>query len=249
MPRAALVVAHPGHELQIHGWLEREKPLVFILTDGSGSAGVSRLDSSRGVLAAAGAHPAPVFGAFTDRELYAALLGGDTRFFRDLVRRLAGAFVENRIDTVVSDAAEGYNSGHDACRLVVDAAVAELTRDRAAHVGSYDYPVVPGARVRLEPPVMRVSLDDAALERKLGAARGYAGLEGEVASAIDQHGAEALRTEFLYRVTDHAPFAGTEGKPFYETYGDQQVAAGRYESVLRFTEHMLPLAKALKNGR
>ena len=246
MPRAALVVAHPGHELQIHGWLEREKPLVFILTDGSGSAGVSRIDSSRRVLAAAGARPAPVFGTFSDRELYAALLSGDTRFFRDLVGRLVDAFVEHRIDTVVGDAAEGYNSGHDACRLVVDAAVAELRRN--AEVSSYDYPVVHGARLRQESPDLRVSLDEAALERKLRAARGYAGLEGEVTAAIERHGTEALRTELFYRVTDHTPFAGTDGKPFYESYGEQQVAAGRYESVLRFTEHMLPLAKALNGG-
>jgi hypothetical protein len=248
MPRAALVVAHPGHELRVHGWLEREKPLVFVLTDGSGSAGVSRVDSSRRVLEAAGARPAPVFGAFSDRELYAALLGGDTRFFLELVRRIVGAFVENRIDTVVGDAAEGYNSGHDACRLVLNAAVAQLRRDPAAHIDSYDYPVVDGMPANAEPPAMRVSLDDAALERKLRAARSYAGLEGEVASAIDRHGAQALRTELFYRVTDHAPFAGTDGKPFYETYGERQVAAGRYEAVLRFAEHMLPLAKALNGG-
>ncbi len=31
---AASVVAHPGHEVRIHGWLERESPHVFILTDG-----------------------------------------------------------------------------------------------------------------------------------------------------------------------------------------------------------------------
>src|SRR5207302_1404403 len=31
---SALLVAHPGHELRVHGWLERERPLVFVLTDG-----------------------------------------------------------------------------------------------------------------------------------------------------------------------------------------------------------------------
>jgi hypothetical protein len=248
MTRAALVVAHPGHELRIHGWLEKEKPLVFVLTDGSGSAGISRLDSSRRVLEEAGARPAPVFGACSDRELYAALLAGDTRFFQELVRRIAVALAESRIDTVVGDSAEGYNSGHDACRLILDAAVAEVRRDPAARLDSYDYPVVDGTRGHPEPPAMRVCLDDAALERKLRAARGYAGLEAEVLSAIDRHGPQALRTEPFYSVTGRTPFPGTEGKPFYETYGERQVAAGRYESVLRFTEHMLPLARALNGG-
>ena len=34
--RAVLVVAHPGHELRVHGWLELARPTVCILTDGSG---------------------------------------------------------------------------------------------------------------------------------------------------------------------------------------------------------------------
>jgi hypothetical protein len=33
--------------------------------------------------------------------------------------------------------------------------------------------------------------------------------------------------------------------PYYETYGEQRVAAGAYDRVLRFREHLLPLADAL----
>src|SRR5437868_1619892 len=29
--RAALVIAHPGHELLVHGWLELARPVIFIL--------------------------------------------------------------------------------------------------------------------------------------------------------------------------------------------------------------------------
>ena len=43
--RCALVVAHPGHELRVYGWLALRKPDVYILTDGSGHTGNSRLDS------------------------------------------------------------------------------------------------------------------------------------------------------------------------------------------------------------
>lgn len=34
--------------------------------------------------------------------------------------------------------------------------------------------------------------------------------------------------------------------PFYELYGEKLVAAGRYETVIRFQEHMLPLAQAIR---
>jgi len=73
---AALVVAHPGHEISLHGWLERVKPVVFVLTDGSGPRGVSRLSSTTRVLERAGARRTEV-QAFTDGRVYDALLAGD----------------------------------------------------------------------------------------------------------------------------------------------------------------------------
>ena len=41
---AALVIAHPGHELRIHHWLERARPVTFVLTDGSGHTDHSRIE-------------------------------------------------------------------------------------------------------------------------------------------------------------------------------------------------------------
>ena len=38
-----LVIAHPGHELRLYGWIAQTKPLVCILTDGSGSDDQPRL--------------------------------------------------------------------------------------------------------------------------------------------------------------------------------------------------------------
>jgi hypothetical protein len=32
--KAALVVAHPGHELRVFHWLRLARPCVFVLTDG-----------------------------------------------------------------------------------------------------------------------------------------------------------------------------------------------------------------------
>ena len=37
--KAALIVAHPGHELRVHHWMELARPLVLVLTDGSGRQG------------------------------------------------------------------------------------------------------------------------------------------------------------------------------------------------------------------
>ena len=58
---AALVVAHPGHELRVHHWLERTAPVVCVLTDGSGANGRSRIGSTLGLLRLAGADAGPIF--------------------------------------------------------------------------------------------------------------------------------------------------------------------------------------------
>src|ERR671917_288531 len=55
--KAALVVAHPGHELCVYGWLEQARPRVFVLTDGSGRSGIPRLQSTTKILARHGAIP------------------------------------------------------------------------------------------------------------------------------------------------------------------------------------------------
>lgn len=59
-------------------------------------------------------------------------------------------------------------------------------------------------------------------------------------------GVEAFRVEYLRPVDSRAGYGGpAEEPPFYERYGEQQVAAGHYERVLRYREHVAPLAKAL----
>src|SRR5262245_21413951 len=72
--RPALVIAHPGHELRIHGWLCQHRPTVFVLTDGSGRGGRSRLGTTGRVLAQAGAEPGSIFGRYPDAAVYQALL-------------------------------------------------------------------------------------------------------------------------------------------------------------------------------
>lgn len=75
--KAALVIGHPGHELRVHHWLEKARPLVLVLTDGSGHLSAGRLDRTAAVLAGADASPAAnFFGKTSDRELYRAILTG-----------------------------------------------------------------------------------------------------------------------------------------------------------------------------
>jgi hypothetical protein len=248
--RAALVVAHPGHELRVHGWSERARPLVCVLTDGSGAGSRSRLEGTTALLARLGATPGPIYGRLTDRELYAALLGGDHDRLTALAGELAAALREAGIEVVAGDAAEGFNPGHDLCRLLINAALARLAAAGGPAIENLEFPLdaAPNPPLRnAKGGGYRLVLDDAALARKLAAARAYAGLEPEVARALDRHGAEAFRIERLQPVRyglDLAP--RLPDPPPYERYGEERVAAGRYAEVLRFRRHLAPAAERLR---
>lgn len=272
--RAALIVAHPGHELRVHGWLEEARPRVCVLTDGSGRTQHSRLDSTTRILEAAGAVPGPVYGEMSDVELYASVLDYEHSRFTRVVEEIASMLLREQIVCVVGDAEEGYNPAHDICRLIINAAVRLVNRTGRGQIVNYDFTLVarPG---RCPEPLransIRLDLDEAAFARKLTAARNYPELRAEVEAALSGAGSAGLRehpdlarragpdfggegapdfsVEWLRPVEAHGesdkPFSGE--RPFYEEYGERQVAAGHYTRVLRYREHMLPLAAALNS--
>ncbi|HEY4441164.1 MAG TPA: hypothetical protein VGN14_11965 [Candidatus Elarobacter sp.] len=253
--RPLLFCAHPGHELRVFGWLKETKPVVCFLTDGSAGDGVSRAARSDAVLTSAGATMGPIYAVASDRAVYEALLAGNFELFRGLARRLAAAIAGGGHALVLGDAAEGYNPSHDLARMLLDAATG-LARRAGAQVVNCAFPVVGDPH---EPPagtgtdVVRVRLDDATLREKIERSRTYAQETGgmlvsEVDEAIERFGIEAFREERLFDAGDGVDvdtvFDGA--RPFYETYGEQQVAAGRYSFVIRWREHVRPVAAALR---
>ena len=289
--RTALVVAHPSHELRIHGWLEQTRPYVCILTDGGGRSGEPRLSRTSEVLDRVGATQGAIYGRLTDLEVYAAILKGDSELFAGLVEELCEAFVAEEIDYVVGDAAEGYSVAHDICRTMIDAAV-DLAEYRYGHtVANFDFLIVGRPEESHNQDAITIHLDEDAFTRKINAALAYtpklaqdvrAALGGapfqgirrfsepQLAGEVDVEvnasvlGALAPHTKLKARFADMiegVPLealrieclrpAGsdqwTTSEPlFYELYGEKLVAAGRYERVIRYHEHMLPLAQAIR---
>jgi len=268
---AILVIAHPGHELRVHGWLETTRPEVWVLTDGSGRSGRSRLDSTTRVIEATGGTRGRVYGHMTDGDLYNAVINSEHGAFTNLVADLADALMRDNVDCIAGDAEEGYNPAHDICRLVINAATMLVNRQSDKQVRNYDFTLV-GAPDRWAEKAgadsLRLHLDDAAFARKLSAAHNYPELHAEVEGALNgasngplrDHSDLAERSRSAYGVTKtnnfrieclrpvnshlHPPFAN---QPFYEEYGERQVKAGHYSYVLRYREHMLPLAAALED--
>jgi hypothetical protein len=239
------VIAHPGHELRVHHWIERTRPLVFVLTDGSGHTGVSRLASTTAVLERAGATPGSIYGRLSDREVYRAILDGDVDLFAGLADELAAALDRAEIGVVAGDAVEGFNPGHDACRLVINAALLRSGRNPA----NFEFPLEAAPEdcpPQDRPEAIRLELDSGALQRKLAAAAGYPEMAYEMERALASHGRAAFGVEHLRPVRYGLEIGGRHPQPpFYESYGERQVAAGIYREVIRFRDHMVPLAEGL----
>ena len=174
--RAALVVAHPSHELRVHGWLQTTRPCIFVLTDGSGRAGEPRLHSTTKVLSDVGARPGSVYGRSRDVDVYEALLNHDFSFFIGIAEELADEFSRQKIEYVVGDSAEGYSPTHDACRLLTNAAVEIVRRRGEQQIANFDFAVV-GPPDECPAPIhnqaVLVHLDDEAFMQKVAAARAY----------------------------------------------------------------------------
>ena len=186
----------------------------------------------------------------------------------DLVDQLSAALLRDGVDFIAGDAEEGYNPAHDICRLVINAAVRLASRKSANKIANYDFTLV-GSPERCSEALLThslwLTLDDAAFARKLSAARNYPELQAEVQAAM--HGVEdgrihpdlAQRARSDFGTTDVNDFrveclrpvdvtwtrSWTGDRPFYEDYGERQVRSGHYTHVLRYREHMLPLAAAL----
>jgi hypothetical protein len=241
-------VGHPGHELRVYGWMTAARPVVHVLTDGSGSGGKSRIASTSALLDGAGATPGTIYGRMSDRDIYRAILEGDHRRFIGLAEELAADLVAHDVDLVAGDAVEGFNPSHDVCRYVINAAVrlASIRLDRP--LACYAFPLE-GAPDRLRDGLagaLRVDLDEVMLERKLQAAQGYAQLRSEVDRTLERYGVGPFRTEYLWPV-DLADRYGWDPAcvPFYESYGAERVASGAYQHVVTFRDHVKPLADAL----
>lgn len=270
----AMVVAHPGHEVRVHAWLELTQPQIFILTDGSGHSAHSRLPATSNLLAGLQVPCGDIYGDYSERAFYNAVLNQDLTVFIALAEKLAKAFKRAGIERVVGDAAEGYNSTHDVCRLIVNAAV-DMVNSNGSQVENYDFPVVgnpDSCPEEMNDKAMWVYLDDAAFDRKLNAAKKYyPELLEEVHHAFNGNGGGPLGRFIqerdpdlkkranghvldLFRVECLRPIKDSDHykqrfpqPPFYEKHGEDQRNAGVYQQVIRVKDHLVPIAESLRS--
>ena len=243
----ALIVAHPGHELYVLGWVKRARPRVFVLTDGSGHTGQSRAGSTARLLHRLDAPKGEVFCPLTDRAIYGAILSGDVTLFHELLETIAGALIAHDIDFVAGDAIEGFNPSHDICRFLIDGAAALVGRRTGRALPNCEIRLTTwenGAPARHGPECLHLELSPLELQEKLEAAASYQGLQGEVGEHLAAQGAEHFRVECFKRLTFRSHAHPTE-PPHYDKVGAQRVREGVYQTALRYRDHVRPIYEAI----
>lgn len=248
--RMALVIAHPGHECRVFRWTEAVRPQVAILTDGSGRSGSARLGRSATLLRDLGASPSSLFGACSDTRLYQAVLQRDFGFFRGLALALSAALVEDRVEAVLGDSAEGEIMAHDLFREVRATAVVLAQADLGYALRHFEFPleshplaVPPG----LEAEARSLRLDAEAFRRKLATLRDYEQLAPFVEAAFARYGKGAFALERIFPYCPASLMPSDAAAPLgYEEYGRRQQALGNYQVVITRRDHLEPIARDLR---
>ena len=166
-----------------------------------------------------------------------------------LAHELAKEISSEGVDMVVGDAAEGYNPIHDAFRLTLNCAVDLARRESGRGIESYDFPLFerPGPREGDDALAVRLDADERDAKRREAAA--YAQLEREVEWSLKQHGKRAFDCEWLRPVREAAgDYPVSDEPPIYERYGEHLASRGELARVIRYREHLLPIASTLREA-
>src|SRR5262245_54710604 len=235
----ALIIAHPGHELLLHHWIERERPVVFALTDGSGPGRGDRSADSARVIARAGGVVGPVFGAAPDRRWYAAILSADLRAFRDVASRIRTACLQHRVTTIVTDAVEFFNPMHDLCHALARGIARAIHASTGKSIELLDY-AIERRDMKRQSPVRALALDGAALARKQAAAASVPALAAELRRHADER---VHACERLHRADPAVDWpVQLPEEPYYQRVARERVAAGTYDVPITYDAHVRPLA-------
>lgn len=247
--KVAVILGHPAHVLRIYRFIEIYKPIIYIITDGSGSKGESKLDHVTRIIEDCGASTSRLTCRFTDAEMYRVIRDAVTETLHGLVEELSEDLGKNDVAVVAGDAIEGFNPIHDLCRYLINAAVKIHSSRKNRTVGNFDLLLDgPPDQGSNGDGSIRIKLSAEDFARKMQAINAYPGIEPDIQKAMRLYGENAFQNESLRPVRTPDQLSGWDTDvPFYESYGAKMVESGVYSEVITFEKHLLPLAKYLSS--
>lgn len=234
-----LFVAHPGHELRIHGWLRQAKPVLSVLTAGSRSTeNPARIEATVATTSRDGLYLDALGGQILDKDFYRLIKVGNVVPFHSWVDQLARQLTHQRARRLVVDGYQLYSITHDVAHGMGRVAAAEASKALGWEIEVLHYPVVPfeiGGAIDFGQPAFAVALSETEFQAKLAAIEAYPDIKAEFDEVVRIEGLDASRTETFFRPPPMSILVQKpQSKPAYEHFGELRVAKGLYQSVLRW---------------
>lgn len=236
--KAALIIAHPGHELRVLKFIELFKPLVFVLTDGSGTAGKSHLQTSHNIFRHFKCEISEtIFGDYLDKQVFEHILKKRISFFNAIKNGIKSELAEKEITMVFGDACEGFNPVHDICRYLINACVRDL--QLTTKISNYEF-LLDGSAANdvCVGTMLTASLSEQDVFMRDNLIKGYPEIQQEVEMAKARiKFPNAFNMEVLREITTDNRGAARNwitDAPFYESYGKKKIEEGKYKEVITF---------------
>ncbi|QWK79624.1 hypothetical protein [Ochrobactrum sp. BTU1] len=232
-----LILAHPGHELRIHHWLEINTPTVYLLTDGSGGQMASRVHFSKDLIDRCGASSGAVFGEISDKDWYASIMAGKNDLLAKTIQTIVDDAPKNCRVQIVADALDGYNPMHDMAWFI-----GKIVHHRIAqHATALPF-LASAATTNVQGSVeLSLQLNAEARARKTMSVKSYTPLAEEARRILEQDPLAFDEERLISQSFDWK----AEYKPLWEKIGRQRVNDGIYSDCLTFQQHVRPLLKDL----
>lgn len=250
-----LLIAQPGHELKILGWLKTYLPDVVILTQGEGSTGSARLDQSLLLIHELGLRiRTDCLPPLSDQEVYRSILMQQGALLLNNWFKTLYTFIkEEHITALVADSAEGYNPIQDLCRVLANQLTARLCQE-GYEILNLEFPLLehPQHAKHNNAPKIEIHLSPEQLRNKIDLARQYGAGDQRLAEKIEmgfaRFGEEAFKIESFYpaQMTDYEKNKLPDLKPNFEIIGEERKQEGVYQAVIT-AEHLRKAVQTFQN--
>lgn len=255
----AMVLAHGNHELFAAGLIQQFQPDILYITRGRRPEDERTEEQARSVLKALEFGSKVTFLPVRETDIYGRLLARDAEWFATLRNHVAAWLYQVGADAVITDAFEWYNSVHDLCSLLVDAALETSPLLSAQKVQRYDLPLAFQTIVQYDEsefvdtgiPHHRYTLDAEESRSKRDIIQKVIVSDQNVREVVSTWTAKRYEQEIYQPVPstrDYGVVPPRNQWVTYDDYGKENVARGRYPQAITFQEHYAPIAVALFDG-
>ncbi len=247
-----LLIAQPGHELRILGWLKTYQPDIVILAQGEGSMQSSRLNQSQILVNELGLRIRNDYLSPTsDQEIYQTLLAGHgAQLLKQWFDSLCSLIKTEGFTAIVADAAEGYNPVQDLCRLLANLLTQKLNQEDYELL-NLEFSLIghPSRSPHNAPPKMEIHLSPEQLKDKIDISCQYGAQSDQrfltkIQASLDLFGEDAFKVESFFpaQVTPYEKNQLPVTRPYFEIIGEERKQQGTYSTVIT-AEHLRKIAQ------